>query len=69
MQTKVLAHSHGMKKERGKMGANATKMVTKTKCLGEKKKRGKKMETKLTVTSAYAVTEQKLSLLGFCLEM
>ena len=55
--------------QKGKTGADPTKTVTK-KCLGlgEKKKRGKTIRTGPTAALAYAVTEQKLNLFGFCWE-
>lgn len=57
MQAEVLAHSHGKKNKRGEIAADATKTVTKTKCLGEKrkmKKQNPKPGTKPTATSAPA---------------
>lgn len=66
IQAEVLAHSRGKKNKRGEIAANATETVTKTKCLGENKKR--KTGAKPTATSAPAVTEQTLDSLGFCLE-
>lgn len=68
MQTKGVAHSWN-EERKGENRSQCHKDGNKNKMPWEEKEKGKKMETKLTATSAYAVTEQKLSLLGFYWEM
>lgn len=50
---------------KGKIGANPAKTVTKQNALERKREGKKKLGTRLTATSAYAVTEQKLIYLVF----